>query len=229
MSGATATNPINSGVVTAVFPTTANAVISTAAISGVTAPVAATIPVRSVSGTGYTGIVTWSPSVSSAFAYNTAYTATVTLTAASGYTLTGVAANFFTVSGATATNPINSGVVTAVFPATTSTLPSGYISSGGLTWAPVTTTANWATTASTCNTSTALSLIAGSWRQPTKVELEALKASRAASPRPAGWKDSNYIWSSTLDGGITHVGYDIFSAALRTGNDNNPNDVSCVY
>ena len=48
---------------------------------------------------------------------NTSYTATITLTAATDYTLTGVAANFFTVAGSsTDTNPVNSGVVTAVFP-----------------------------------------------------------------------------------------------------------------
>ena len=48
---------------------------------------------------------------------NTSYTATITLTAATDYTLTGVAANFFTVAGSTTdTNPVNSGVVTAVFP-----------------------------------------------------------------------------------------------------------------
>jgi hypothetical protein len=53
------------------------------------------------------------------FDYGTEYTATITLTAKSGYTLTGVEANFFTVAGAdTVTNAADSGVVTAVFPAT---------------------------------------------------------------------------------------------------------------
>jgi hypothetical protein len=47
------------------------------------------------------------------------YTATITLTAKTGYTLTGVTANFFTVAGATSvSNSADSGVVTAVFPAT---------------------------------------------------------------------------------------------------------------
>jgi len=46
------------------------------------------------------------------------YTATITLTAKEGFTLTGVAADFFTVADATATNPADSGVVTAVFPST---------------------------------------------------------------------------------------------------------------
>ncbi|WP_461255171.1 pre-peptidase C-terminal domain-containing protein [Treponema sp. R80B11-R83G3] len=51
------------------------------------------------------------------YAAGTQYTATITLTAKTGYTLQGVAANFFTVAGATTVgNDANSGVVTAVFP-----------------------------------------------------------------------------------------------------------------
>jgi hypothetical protein len=50
------------------------------------------------------------------FAASTAYTATITLTAKTGYTLQGVAANYFTVAGAIANNDANSGVITAVFP-----------------------------------------------------------------------------------------------------------------
>lgn len=87
-------------------------------ISGVTAPVAGATPVGTLAdGTGYTATISWSPVIAN-FAPATVYTATVTLTPKTGYTLTGVTANFFTVSGATATNPINSGVVTAFFPAT---------------------------------------------------------------------------------------------------------------
>lgn len=93
-------------------------VVTLAAISGVTAPVTDATPVTAITATAqYTGVVTWSP-VATTFAAATAYTATITLTAKTGYTLTGVAANFFTVAGATDTNPIDSGVVTAVFPAT---------------------------------------------------------------------------------------------------------------
>jgi hypothetical protein len=94
-------------------------VISLAAIAGVTAPVIGATPVSTTTaGTGYTGTVSWSGTPTT-FAGVTTYTATITLTPASGYTLTGVTANFFTVAGATTdTNPANSGVVTAVFPAT---------------------------------------------------------------------------------------------------------------
>jgi hypothetical protein len=69
-------------------------------------------------GTGYTGTISWSGSPST-FAAATVYTATITLTATSGYTLTGVIQNFFTVTGASpVTHNANSGVITAVFPAT---------------------------------------------------------------------------------------------------------------
>jgi len=93
--------------------------VNIAAIPGVTAPVAGATPVITITATDqYTGTVTWSDSPVT-FAACTVYTATITLTAKSGYTLTGVAADFFTVTGATSdTNPADSGVVTAVFPAT---------------------------------------------------------------------------------------------------------------
>jgi hypothetical protein len=92
--------------------------INTAAIAGVTAPVAGATPVSSISPTSeYTATISWSGSPVT-FASGTAYTATITITPASGYTLTGVPANYFTVAGATATNSAGSGVVSAVFPAT---------------------------------------------------------------------------------------------------------------
>jgi hypothetical protein len=99
---------------------TAPVAINDAAISGVTVPVTGATPVSTIGDNGeYTATVTWSPS-GATYAPSTAYTATITITPDSGYTLTGVAANFFTVAGATSvTNFANSGVVTAVFPATT--------------------------------------------------------------------------------------------------------------
>ena len=117
------TNPANSGIVTAIFPATATT-ITTAAIPGVTKPVTGVAPDLTVTATTqYTGTVTWKTAAGAAvgttFAASTAYTATITLTAKTGYTLSGVAANFFTVAGASDTNLANSGVVTAIFPATT--------------------------------------------------------------------------------------------------------------
>jgi hypothetical protein len=121
VAGATATNTVNTGVVTAVFPATEAApdvAVSISAIPGVTAPVRGATPDLTVTETAqYTGTVAWAP-VHSPFAASTVYTATITLTAKTGYTLTGVAANFFTVDGATATNIVDSGVVSAIFPAT---------------------------------------------------------------------------------------------------------------
>ena len=89
------------------------------AIGGVTVPVVGETPVTAITeGKQFTGTVTWSPEVST-FAASTVYTATITLTPKAGYKLDGVAANFFTVAGATSvSNGANSGVVTAVFPAT---------------------------------------------------------------------------------------------------------------
>ena len=100
--------------------------ISAPAIAGVTAPVTGATPVTTTTaGTGYTGTVSWSGSPAT-FVANTRYTATITLTATSGYTLTGVSANFFTVTGASSvTHSANSGVITAVFYMVNSIGPGG--------------------------------------------------------------------------------------------------------
>ena len=92
-------------------------VVNTAAITGLSVPLPGNVPDTSVAaGLGYTASVSWSPNPA-AFVSNTSYTATITLTATTGYTLTGVTANFFTVAGSSSdTNPVNSGVITAVFP-----------------------------------------------------------------------------------------------------------------
>jgi hypothetical protein len=72
----------------------------------------------------YTGTAVWTATnggaaVGGLFAANTAYTATVTLTAVSGYTFSGVGANAFTHSGASGvTNEAGKGTVTITFPAT---------------------------------------------------------------------------------------------------------------
>ena len=91
------------------------AVIDIAAIPGVTVPVTGATPVTTISETAqYTGTVAWEPT-DVPFEGGKTYTATITLTAKPGFTLTGVAENFFTVAGAVATNPIDSGIVTARF------------------------------------------------------------------------------------------------------------------
>ncbi|QGQ99822.1 DUF5011 domain-containing protein [Paenibacillus psychroresistens] len=135
--GANSTNAADSGVITVVFPATQAIIIATAAVVGVTAPVKGGTPVASIASTAqYTAAIAWSPE-DATFAANTAYTATITLTPKAGYTLTGVPANYFTIAGVTATNSVNAGVITAVFPLTealssTATLTStiGTVSTG---------------------------------------------------------------------------------------------------
>jgi hypothetical protein len=114
-----ATNTVDSGIVTAVFPETAAAVINIAAILGISTPVTGAPPVTTISVTDqYTGTITWYPA-GDPFQGGKVYVATITLTAKAGFTLTGVAAHFFTVAGATiVTNTTDSGVVTAIFPKT---------------------------------------------------------------------------------------------------------------
>ncbi len=104
-----------------------DSVINIADIPGVTPPNYDETPVTTITETAqYTGTVFWSGSPVT-FAATTVYTATITLTAKSGYTLTGVTADFFTVAGATSnTNSANSGVVTVVFPATGSPVKVTY-------------------------------------------------------------------------------------------------------
>ncbi|MCL2164766.1 MAG: chitobiase/beta-hexosaminidase C-terminal domain-containing protein, partial [Oscillospiraceae bacterium] len=88
------------------------------AISGVTPPAPGAAPVSAINETAqYTGTVSWSGNPTT-FENGTAYTATITLTEKTGYTLVGVPANFFTVAGASSTNAADSGIITAVFPAT---------------------------------------------------------------------------------------------------------------
>lgn len=102
-------------------PTTPLA-ITIPAIPGVTAPVTGATPVTVTAETAqHTGAVAWSGTPVT-FAGETACTATITLTAKTGYTLIGVAANSFIVAGAMATNVVDAGVVSAVFPETSPTV-----------------------------------------------------------------------------------------------------------
>ncbi|MDY0236306.1 MAG: S-layer homology domain-containing protein [Gudongella sp.] len=96
----------------------ADTIINIAAIPGVVTPVRGETPVTTITETAqYTGTVAWTPA-DATFGASTVYTATITLTAKAGFTLTGVTADYFTVAGTTATNPADSGVVTARFPIT---------------------------------------------------------------------------------------------------------------
>jgi hypothetical protein len=112
-------NSANSGVITSVFPKT-DTTVNTPAIAGVTVPSTRHTPVVTITETAqYTGTVIWSGSNPSTFAPETIYTATITLSAKTGYTFTGVGANYFTVAGATSvSNTAGFGVVTVEFPQT---------------------------------------------------------------------------------------------------------------
>jgi len=86
-------------------------------IAGCTAPVTGATPVSTITAsTIRTGTVTWAPEVATVFLTGTVYTATITITPLTGFTLTGVAQNTFVVTGAASdANAANSGTVTAVF------------------------------------------------------------------------------------------------------------------
>ena len=123
--------PINADTtiraVWAALPET-DTVVNVAALAGITAPVAGAIPTRTITANNqFTGTVAWSPAAADYFQYGTTYTATITLTARFGYTMQGVDANFFTVTGAAATNPANTGVITAVFPVTGNPPPASIV------------------------------------------------------------------------------------------------------
>ena len=94
-------------------------VINISAIPGVVPPFTGQTPKASINETTqYTGTITWSPEVP-VFVEGDEYTATITLTAKSGYTLEGVGSDFFTIAGATnVSNEVNSGIITVEFPAT---------------------------------------------------------------------------------------------------------------
>ncbi|MDR2173191.1 MAG: Ig-like domain-containing protein, partial [Burkholderiales bacterium] len=70
--------------------TVASTLVTAAAITGVTSPVALATPSTAIdNGTGFMAALTsWSPA-DAAFAYSTVYTATITLTATAGYTFSG--------------------------------------------------------------------------------------------------------------------------------------------
>jgi hypothetical protein len=126
--GPAAINSADSGEVTITFPPTgsvAAAVVNNMDLTyHVSAPVRGGTPVRYVSDPQYTGIVVWTvtpggQTLNGLFEGGTAYTATVSLTAASGRTFSGVGANAFNHAGKSAiSNGAGSGTVVIAFPAT---------------------------------------------------------------------------------------------------------------
>ena len=89
------------------------------AITQLTAPVKNGVPQTEIETDEYTATVAWSPGVTDKFVYNTVYTATITITPKTNYTVKGIAKNGYTVSGAeTVTNEADSVTVKVVYPAT---------------------------------------------------------------------------------------------------------------
>ena len=89
------------------------------AITQLTAPVKNEVPQTEIETDEYTATVAWSPEVEDKFGYDTVYTATITITPKTNYTVKGIAENGYTVSGAeTVTNEADSATVTAVYSAT---------------------------------------------------------------------------------------------------------------
>ena len=96
------------------------------AITQLTAPVKNEVPQTEIETDEYIATIVWSPGVTEKFVYNTVYTATITITPKTNYTVKGIAKNGYTVSGAeTVTNEADSATITAVYAAT------GSKSSGG--------------------------------------------------------------------------------------------------
>ena len=89
------------------------------ATTQLTAPVKNEVPQTEITTDEYTATVVWSPEVTDKFVYNTVYTAIITITPKTNYTVKGIAENGYTVSGAqTVTNEADSATVTVVYSAT---------------------------------------------------------------------------------------------------------------
>jgi hypothetical protein len=105
------------------------------------APVPLGAPDAFLNETQYTGTIRWSPDHTT-FADGTIYTATVSLTAAAGYTFAGLGANSFSYAGATSatTTVVNSGTatVTITFPVTAAPTMVNDLNLTGTCTAPVT-------------------------------------------------------------------------------------------
>ena len=89
------------------------------AITQLTAPVKNEVPQTEIETDEYTATVVWSPEVEDKFGYDTVYTAKITITPKTNYTVKGIAENGYTVNGAeTVTNEADSVTVKVVYPAT---------------------------------------------------------------------------------------------------------------
>jgi hypothetical protein len=121
----TVTNPANKGDIRIGFSATPSVggptiIYDTNLTGRIPRPVSGESPVQGITGTQYTGAVTWMPAPHSTFQYGTAYTAVIALNAAPGYTFTGIGQNAFVHGDGAASNPAGNGTVTIAFPQTAS-------------------------------------------------------------------------------------------------------------
>ncbi len=87
-------------------------------ILGINIPIVGAVPTENITDTSqYTATIEWEghPTV---FTGNTSYKAIIKIIPKSRYTLKGIEDNYFNVNGAITTNDIDSGIVSAIFPAT---------------------------------------------------------------------------------------------------------------
>ena len=108
--------------------------------------------------------------------------------------------------------------------------PPSYITQGGLTWAPITTTATWDEAKAICANLSARDL--SDWRMPTFSELSALYASGALTTTPTGWK-LRQTWASTfmrgtIDHAATGTGYNLQLGTINLSYMRDTIYVSCV-
>lgn len=118
------------------------------------------------------------------------------------------------------------GGVSAGFTSTTRALPTGYLSYGELTWAPVTDQyKNWNDANTQCTNSTALGY--SDWRMPTVAELQNIAQNNQSGMSAAAWTLFG-TWSSDAPFPGTHWDVDLSNGLSYPYNDGDYLAVSCV-
>jgi adhesin/invasin len=111
---------------------------------------------------------------------------------------------------------------------TSADLPTGYIVRVGLTWAPMTTSAQWGAAQTICSNSTALGFSAGTWRTPSLTEIQSLRSviTKTELVDTHGWIFTHIfnIWSNTSERAVN-----INSGNIISGLNTNNWNVVCVH